>query len=122
MASPLAKLGPALRWLRERGGLSQAEVARRSGISVSVVSRIESDQHRPTLALLDRQLRALDADVLELGFALVVVNGRSGETLTLPAGLSRSERGALAVSFFGFQEFVRAAAARGGAYDGGRNE
>lgn len=108
------QIGSAFRWMRERRSLSQADLAERLGITASVVSRIESGRQRPSLASVDRLLGALETDLLELGLALRVVTGDTSTPMTLPDGLSRSERGALAVSFFGFQEFVRAAAERRG--------
>lgn len=114
MTSRLEQIGPAFRWMRERRSLSQADLAERLGVTASVVSRIESGRQRPSLDSVDRLLAALETDLLELGLALRVMAGSSAVPMTLPDGLSRSERGALAVSFFGFQEFVRAAAERRG--------
>lgn len=48
----LASVGPRLRALRTQGGLTLAQLADLTGISVSTLSRLESGQRRPTLELL----------------------------------------------------------------------
>lgn len=49
----------ALRGRRERSGLTQAEVARRAGIRLETLSRIETGRGNPTLATLEALFRAL---------------------------------------------------------------
>jgi transcriptional regulator with XRE-family HTH domain len=44
---------------REALGLSQRELARRAGISHTVVSRIESEQHAPSAKTVERLADAL---------------------------------------------------------------
>src|SRR5436190_9619925 len=48
----LGAVGPRLRALRQQRGITLAELARRTGISVSTLSRLESGDRRPTLELL----------------------------------------------------------------------
>ena len=48
--------GPALRLLREALGLKQAQVAERTGIAQSRISRNESEKKLPDLRTLDRLL------------------------------------------------------------------
>jgi transcriptional regulator with XRE-family HTH domain len=48
----LAEVGPRLRRLRERRGLTLTELAARTGISKSTLSRLESGQRKPSLELL----------------------------------------------------------------------
>lgn len=48
----LAAVGPRLRLLRERRGLTLTAVAQRTGISKSTLSRLESGQRKPSLELL----------------------------------------------------------------------
>jgi transcriptional regulator with XRE-family HTH domain len=48
----LADVGPRLRRLRERRGLTLTAVAARTGISKSTLSRLESGQRKPSLELL----------------------------------------------------------------------
>ncbi len=45
-------VGPRLRSLRQRRGVTLADLAAATGISVSTLSRMESGQRRPTLELL----------------------------------------------------------------------
>jgi len=48
----LAAVGPRLRRLRERRGLTLTALAARTGISKSTLSRLESGQRKPSLELL----------------------------------------------------------------------
>jgi len=48
----LRGVGPRLRALRQQRGVTLAELAQTTGISVSTLSRLESGQRRPTLELL----------------------------------------------------------------------
>jgi transcriptional regulator with XRE-family HTH domain len=48
----LAEVGPRLRRLRERRGVTLTALAARTGISKSTLSRLESGQRRPSLELL----------------------------------------------------------------------
>lgn len=52
-----------LRQLRERAGLTQAEVARRLGIPVTVVSAYERGRRQPSLEIAGRLIEALGFDV-----------------------------------------------------------
>ncbi|WP_213452776.1 helix-turn-helix domain-containing protein [Rhizomonospora bruguierae] len=53
-----------LRSERERTGLSQVRLARRAGVSASLVSRIESGRVRPTIAQAERLLAALNRQLV----------------------------------------------------------
>jgi transcriptional regulator with XRE-family HTH domain len=48
----IEQIAPRLRRAREKKGLSLAELARATGISVSTLSRLESAQRKPSLELL----------------------------------------------------------------------
>ncbi|WP_406138909.1 helix-turn-helix domain-containing protein [Streptomyces sp. NBC_01089] len=48
----LAAVGPRLRELRHRRGLTLAELAERTAVNASTLSRLESGDRRPTLELL----------------------------------------------------------------------
>ena len=56
----------ALRWARLRAGLTQAELARRAGLSQPAVARLEDPDHNPTLDMLERVAAALGVR-LEIG-------------------------------------------------------
>lgn len=52
------KAGLLLRHARRRAGLSQAELARRLGTSQAAVAKLERRRANPTVATLERTLRA----------------------------------------------------------------
>ncbi|RLE70234.1 MAG: transcriptional regulator, partial [Thermoprotei archaeon] len=54
-----------LRELRKAAGLSQAELARRAGVSQSLIARIESGDVNPRVSTLQRILKALEEYVEE---------------------------------------------------------
>jgi DNA-binding XRE family transcriptional regulator len=54
-------LGQAVYDRRTELGLSQGELARRAGMTQPQISRIEGGDSRPTLPLLTRLVKALDA-------------------------------------------------------------
>lgn len=62
----LDAVGPRLRALRERRGVTLARLASTTGISVSTLSRLESGGRRPTLELLLRLARAHEVPLDEL--------------------------------------------------------
>jgi transcriptional regulator with XRE-family HTH domain len=63
IAGELADLGSRLREERARAGISQRELARRLGVSASLISQIESGQSKPSVS-------TLYAIVTELGVSL----------------------------------------------------
>ena len=63
MAGELGDLGSRLREERERARISQRELARRLGVSASLISQIESGQSKPSVS-------TLYAIVSELGVSL----------------------------------------------------
>ncbi len=58
-------IGPRLRRLRTRLGLSQREVARRAGVSNATISMIEADRVSPSVSSLRQVLTALDVGVAD---------------------------------------------------------
>ena len=60
------KLGDIIKLNRERQGLTQAELAERSKISVRTIIKIESDGGNPTLEILYPLVRALNIDPNDL--------------------------------------------------------
>ncbi|MEX1141502.1 MAG: helix-turn-helix transcriptional regulator [Thermoleophilaceae bacterium] len=64
--SPRNRFSANLRRLRQRRGMSQADLSRASGISASVLSRLESAEREPRLSTVFRIARVLDEDMGEL--------------------------------------------------------
>lgn len=62
----LATVGPRLRALRRERGGTLAQLAERTGISVSTLSRLESGRRKPTLELLLPLAKAFDVPLDEL--------------------------------------------------------
>jgi|GEM_PF-947450 len=54
--------GPLLARVRREAGLTQAELARRLGISQAAVAQLERPDSNPRIATLDRALRAAGAE------------------------------------------------------------
>lgn len=69
-ASDLA-VGARLRKVRELAGLSQRELAKRSGVTNATISLIEQESHAPSLASLHRILTAIQISLADF-FALPV--------------------------------------------------
>ncbi|MEU6715535.1 helix-turn-helix transcriptional regulator [Nonomuraea sp. NPDC046802] len=57
------ELGKTVRAMREEQGWSQNDLARRAGMTQSAVARFEAGGTVPTLPVLGRLARALDADI-----------------------------------------------------------
>ncbi|NUO55688.1 MAG: helix-turn-helix transcriptional regulator [Hamadaea sp.] len=57
------ELGKAVRERREQHGWSQSELARAAGMTQSAVARFEAGGTVPTLVVLERLARALDAEL-----------------------------------------------------------
>lgn len=57
------ELGAAVRTLREQKGWSQAQLAQAAAMTQSAVARFEAGGTVPTLPVLQRLARALDADL-----------------------------------------------------------
>lgn len=74
--SVLTGLGPALRWMRERRGRKQYQVAAAAGITKGMLSAYETGRQRPSLETLDKILDTLGTDLHDLHNALQIVNGR----------------------------------------------
>lgn len=72
LARLVFELGAAVRELRLAHDWSQAELAAAAGMTQSAVARFEAGGTTPTLPVLGRIARALDADLI------VTVSSRSG--------------------------------------------
>ena len=76
-------IGSALRYLRMYGGREprkQLEIAERAEVTRGMLSSYERGHQEPTLRTLARILEALGVDLVELQWALRVVESAPGET------------------------------------------
>ncbi len=98
ISATLDLVGPRLRRVRERRGLTLTEAADRTGISKSTLSRLETGQRRPALELLLPLAQAYRVPIDDLVGAPEVgdprirlrprrVNGRTVLPLTPPGGI-----------------------------------
>lgn len=74
--SVLTGLGHALRWLRDRHGRKQYQVADSAGITKGMLSAYETGRQKPSLDTLEKLLDTLGCDLYDLHNALQIVNGR----------------------------------------------
>jgi transcriptional regulator with XRE-family HTH domain len=72
-------LGQALRWLRDRVGRKQYQVADAAGITKGMLSAYETGRQRPSIDTLEKILGTLDCDLNDLHNAIQLVNGRPQE-------------------------------------------
>jgi transcriptional regulator with XRE-family HTH domain len=89
-------LGQALRWLRDRLGKKQYQVAEAAGITKGMLSAYETGRQRPSLETLDKLLGTLGCDLHDLHNAIQIVNGRPGALRVSGEGAAmegRRERG-----------------------------
>jgi transcriptional regulator with XRE-family HTH domain len=63
---PHMQVALAIRMLRQRGGLSQRQLAARMNVPRTYVSKIENEKATPTLSSLERLARALEVQVPDL--------------------------------------------------------
>jgi transcriptional regulator with XRE-family HTH domain len=98
IAESLARVGPRLREVRERRGLTLTQAAQQTGISKSTLSRLENGQRRATLELLLPLAQVYRVPIDDLVGAPPVgdprirlkprrVNGRTVLPLTAPGGV-----------------------------------
>lgn len=67
-------LGKALRWIRDKQGKRQYQVADGAGITKAMLSAYETGKQNPSLETLEKILSALASDLQDLHTALQVVN------------------------------------------------
>jgi HTH-type transcriptional regulator / antitoxin HipB len=79
-------LGRALRWLRDRQGKRQYQVADAAGITKAMLSAYETGKQKPSLDTLEKILVALDCDLNDLHNALQIVNERPEAIRRTPGG------------------------------------
>jgi transcriptional regulator with XRE-family HTH domain len=65
--TPPADAASVLRELRNSRNLSQEELARRAGLSMTYISLIETGKRNPTIAAVSRILAAMDVSWTEFG-------------------------------------------------------
>lgn len=71
----LTGLGQALRWLRDRQGKKQYQVADAAGITKGMLSAYETGRQRPSLETLEKILDTLGCDLNDLHNAIQIMNG-----------------------------------------------
>ena len=81
-------LGRALRWLRDRQGKRQYQVADAAGITKAMLSAYETGKQKPSLDTLEKILAALECDLNDLHNALQIVNERP-EAIRRSGGMQR---------------------------------
>lgn len=79
-------LGRALRWLRDRQGKRQYQVADAAGITKAMLSAYETGKQKPSLDTLEKILAALECDLNDLHNALQIVNERPEAIRRTPGG------------------------------------
>ncbi len=72
-----AELGTTLRLLREAAGLTQGELARRTGMGKSQLSKYENGKELPKLESLERLLEVLDAEPATLFYTAHLLKHRA---------------------------------------------
>ncbi|HEX4966008.1 MAG TPA: helix-turn-helix transcriptional regulator [Thermoanaerobaculia bacterium] len=87
MRTPIMNgLGHALRWLRDRRGRKQYQVAEAAGITKGMLSAYETGRQRPSLDTLEKILNTLGCDLNDLHNAIQIINGK-------PEGMRRRGEG-----------------------------
>jgi transcriptional regulator with XRE-family HTH domain len=89
--STLNGLGQALRWLRDRQGKKQYQVADAAGITKGMLSAYETGRQRPSLETLEKVLETLGCDLNDLHNAIQIINGRPEKMKRRGEGLGEEE-------------------------------
>jgi transcriptional regulator with XRE-family HTH domain len=88
-------VGQALQLLRTRRGWPQKQLAAAARITKGMVSSYEKGKQSPTLATLNKILKALGADLCDLHWAVEFVNGRQRPVHDLSAHFQLGPAGSL---------------------------
>ena len=64
--APIERIAMQIKRLRARQKISQAELAKRAGISHGYLARLEIGMHDPTITTLEKLAKALRVKVAEL--------------------------------------------------------
>ncbi len=91
-------LGQALRWLRDRQGKKQYQVADSAGITKGMLSAYETGRQRPSLETLEKILDTLGCDLNDLHNAIQIINGRPEQMKRRGEGSGEEEEEAPRVS------------------------
>jgi len=102
-------LGRALRWLRDRQGKRQYQVADAAGITKAMLSAYETGKQKPSLDTLEKILTSLECDLNDLHNSLQIVNER-------PESIRRP--GSMRETWQAFGQDAAGAAQEGGAVGG----
>lgn len=96
----LTGLGHALRWLRDRHGRKQYQVADAAGITKGMLSAYETGRQKPSLDTLEKLLETLGCNLHDLHNAIQIVNGRPTivKSREAEAGWRGGEEGDVSVS------------------------
>lgn len=95
MRTPILNgLGQALRWLRDRQGKKQYQVAESAGITKGMLSAYETGRQRPSLETLEKILDTLGCDLNDLHNAIQIINGRPEKMRRRGEGVGTEEEGA----------------------------
>jgi transcriptional regulator with XRE-family HTH domain len=92
----LSGLGQALRWLRDRRGRKQYQVAETAGITKGMLSAYETGRQRPSLETLEKILDTLGCDLNDLHNAIQIINGRPEGMRRRGEGVGAEEEGGTA--------------------------
>ncbi|HEV2846880.1 MAG TPA: helix-turn-helix domain-containing protein [Thermoanaerobaculia bacterium] len=92
MRTPILNgLGQALRWLRDRQGKKQYQVAESAGITKGMLSAYETGRQRPSLETLEKILTTLGCDLNDLHNGIQIINGRPEQMKRKGEGLGDQE-------------------------------
>ena len=92
MRTPILNgLGQALRWLRDRQGKKQYQVADSAGITKGMLSAYETGRQRPSLETLEKILDTLGCDLNDLHNAIQIINGRPEQMKRRGEGAAEEE-------------------------------
>jgi transcriptional regulator with XRE-family HTH domain len=94
-------LGQALRWLRDRQGKKQYQVAESAGITKGMLSAYETGRQRPSLETLEKILDTLGCDLNDLHNAIQIINGRPERMKRRGEGVNEEGEGAPAAAVEG---------------------
>lgn len=86
-------LGKALRWIRDKQGKKQYQVADTAGVTKAMLSAYETGKQKPSIETLEKVMAALKVDLADLFQAIEVVNERPRLRIVKPGdGLPSSSR------------------------------